>query len=115
MNRRGFLLGLSAGIVAPTIVRAEALMPIKSYAEAWLPCDGRIINPRLYPELHALMKRAVDQFSGLPIRTPDLSKNPYPWLAMPNQQYVSYKILATNFPNIGPIGMMTLYLDNGNQ
>lgn len=59
MNRRGFLLGLAAGIAAPTIVKASSLMPVKTIIHDWLPCDGRVFNPKHYPELAAWLKREL--------------------------------------------------------
>lgn len=59
--RRSFLKGMGALFVAPAIIRAENLMPIKEYMpavpawcpEGWLPCDGREISKKFYPDLYA--------------------------------------------------------------
>lgn len=59
LGRRSFLTGLSALFVAPAIIRAESLMPIRSYAPpvpdwcplGWLPLDGREITKKFYPAL----------------------------------------------------------------
>ena len=66
MLRRSFLQGLGAALfVAPAIVRAENLMPIREYMPdvppwcppGWLPFDGREIKAKYYPELHAMLKK----------------------------------------------------------
>ena len=65
MLRRSFLKGMGAFFIAPAIIRAENLMPIKEYAPAvpswcpdgWLPLDGREINKKFYPDLYAMYKK----------------------------------------------------------
>jgi hypothetical protein len=65
MLRRSFLQGLGALFVAPAIVRASNLMPIKEYMPAvpawcpdgWLPLDGREIKARYYPDLYAVFEK----------------------------------------------------------
>ena len=65
MQRRSFLTGLGALFIAPAIVRASSLMPIKEYApaipswcpEGWLPLDGREISKKFYPDLFAAHER----------------------------------------------------------
>lgn len=65
MLRRSFLKGLGALFVAPAIIRAENLMPIKEYMPevpawcppGWLPLDGREISKKFYPELYAMHKK----------------------------------------------------------
>lgn len=61
MLRRSFLKGLGATLfVAPSIVRADSLMKVKEYMpavpewcpEGWLPCDGRTIKQKFYPDLY---------------------------------------------------------------
>jgi len=62
--RRSFLKGMGALFIAPAIIRAENLMPIKEYMpavpawcpEGWLPLDGREISRKFYPELYAAYK-----------------------------------------------------------
>ena len=63
--RRSFLKGVGALFIAPAIIRAENLMPIKEYMpvvpawcpEGWLPLDGREISRKFYPELYAAYQR----------------------------------------------------------
>lgn len=63
--RRSFLKGMGALFIAPAIIRAENLMPIKEYMpavpawcpEGWLPLDGREISRKFYPDLYAAYKR----------------------------------------------------------
>src|SRR5882724_11468963 len=60
--RRSFLKGMGALFIAPAIIRAENLMPIKEYMpavpawcpEGWLPLDGREISRKFYPDLYAM-------------------------------------------------------------
>ena len=62
--RRSFLKGMGALFIAPAIIRAENLMPIKEYMpavpawcpEGWLPLDGREISRKFYPDLYAAYK-----------------------------------------------------------
>lgn len=63
--RRSFLKGVGALFIAPAIIRAENLMPIKEYMpavpawcpEGWLPLDGREISKKFYPDLYAVYQR----------------------------------------------------------
>lgn len=63
--RRKFLQGLGILFVAPAIVRADSLMPIKEYMPAvpawcpdgWLPLDGREIKKKFYPDLYTVYKK----------------------------------------------------------
>jgi Phage Tail Collar Domain len=63
--RRSVLKGLGMLFVAPAIVRAESLMPIKEYMPAvpawcpdgWLPLDGREIKKKFYPDLYAAYQK----------------------------------------------------------
>ena len=65
MLRRSFLQGLGALFVAPAIVRASNLMPVKEYMpavpawcpEGWLPLDGREIKAKYYPDLYTQFKK----------------------------------------------------------
>jgi hypothetical protein len=65
IERRSFLKGLSALFVAPAIIKAENLMPIREYApsvpdwcpDGWLPLDGREIKKKFYPDLYAARER----------------------------------------------------------
>lgn len=96
MLRRSFLKGLGATLfVAPSIVRAENLMPIKEYMPEvpiwcpanWLPCDGREIKKKFYPELHAVLgKCRLPQFAS--------SRQLY-------GTYSSYEIMNLNKPPLG--------------
>lgn len=54
LKRRGLLISL---FVAPAIIRPGLLMPISPHRqrEFWLPCDGRAIDPKTYPELSKLL------------------------------------------------------------
>jgi hypothetical protein len=60
MKRRSFLAGIGALFVAPAIIKAESLMPIRSYElpvpdwcpPGWLPLDGREISKKFYPDLY---------------------------------------------------------------
>lgn len=72
--RRSFLKGVGALFIAPAIVRAQSLMPIKEYMpavpawcpEGWLPCDGREISKKFYPDLYAAYQH-MRQSMVLPI------------------------------------------------
>jgi len=72
--RRSFLKGMSALFIAPAIIRAESLMPIKEYMpavpawcpEGWLPLDGREISRKFYPDLYAAFQR-----TRLPLMIPE--------------------------------------------
>jgi len=65
IERRSFLKGISVLFIAPAIIRAENLMPIREYAPAvpdwcpdgWLPLDGREITKKFYPDLHSAYAR----------------------------------------------------------
>lgn len=65
MLRRTFLQGLGMLFIAPAIVRAESLMPIKELMppvpdwcpNGWLPLDGREIKKKFYPDLYAVYKK----------------------------------------------------------
>jgi hypothetical protein len=72
--RRSVLKGLAALFVAPAIIRVENLMPIKEYMpevpawcpEGWLPCDGRKISRKFYPDLCAMFERM-----RIPLKVPN--------------------------------------------
>ncbi len=76
--RRSFLKGMCALFIAPAIVRVENLMPIKEYMpavpawcpEGWLPCDGREISRKFYPDLYAAYGRM-----RIPLLVPDLTNS----------------------------------------
>ena len=65
MLRRSFLKGVGALFIAPAIIRAESLMPIKEYApsvpswcpDGWLPLDGREIKKKFYPDLYTMLEK----------------------------------------------------------
>jgi len=35
----------------------------------WLPCDGRVISPNHFPELHKLIKELPDMRARIPVRS----------------------------------------------
>ena len=72
--RRSVLKGMAALFVAPAIIRVENLMLIKEYMpavpawcpEGWLPCDGREVSKKFYPDLYAALEHMK-----LPLVIPD--------------------------------------------
>lgn len=65
-SRRGFIAGLGALFVAPAIVRASSIMPVKVFTPEiiapppflarpalWMPCDGRLLKLSDYPDVPA--------------------------------------------------------------
>lgn len=65
IERRSFIKGLAALFVAPAIIRAENLMPIREMVpgvpewcpSGWLPLDGREIKKKFYPDLYSSYER----------------------------------------------------------
>lgn len=77
LSKRNFLIGAGATIIAaraPAIVRAESIMPIKSYPPGvWIPCDGREIDGRRFSGLMRLLgdRYGTEHFAGS-FNVPDL-------------------------------------------
>src|SRR5712671_4730684 len=77
--RRSFLKGMGALFIAPAIIRAENLMPIKEYMpavpawcpEGWLPLDGREISKKFYPDLYAAYKHRKESLVVPFLNAPD--------------------------------------------
>lgn len=57
LPRRRFITGLASLIAAPAIVKASSIMPVRSFfvPKVWLPCDGRAVRTRDYPELFGVI------------------------------------------------------------
>ena len=73
LTRRIFLAGLGATLAAPAIVRAHVLMPVRSIfvPEPTLPCDGRVLRARDYPDLFAVLRHRYGG-AGPTFRVPDM-------------------------------------------
>jgi len=86
MYRRSVLKGMAALFIAPAIIRAESLMPIKEYMPAvpawcpdgWIPLDGREISKKFYPDLYAAYKR---------MKEPLVVPNVYSYLGVSGYEY----------------------------
>lgn len=65
IERRSLLKGLGLLFVAPAIVKASSLMPVREMMpsvpswcpDGWLPLDGREIKKKFYPDLYAAYER----------------------------------------------------------
>lgn len=87
MNRRGFLLGAVGLIVAPSIVHASSLMPIRVWKErlTWVPCDGRWLYKAEYVALWESIGHRVSSTMGR-FQVPDLNGN---YLVLANRSLFS--------------------------
>jgi hypothetical protein len=72
IKRRALLTGLAAaGVVAPAIVRAGSLMPVKvvlltAQPQPWLRCNGQWVEKALYPQLSRLCENATRTYFQVP-------------------------------------------------
>jgi hypothetical protein len=69
MQRRSFLVGLGSLFVAPAVVKASSLMPLRGEVmlpsmtipswcpPGWAPANGHLVDHFQFPELHAWFKR----------------------------------------------------------
>ncbi len=114
MLRRSFLQGLGALFVAPAIIRAENLMPIKEYAlavpswcpDGWLPLDGREIKKKFYPDLFAIYEKC-----GFPMQLGnDQVFSPYSGYEVVE---TAMRVIPTAYKRI--ISSKNLYRPNGQQ
>ncbi len=83
LDRRGFLIGLGVAAATPAIVRASSLMPIRTPITMrpdrplYLPCDGRLIRIKDYPELFNRVGHRYGSFI-------ELVTEPRHWFALPD-------------------------------
>jgi hypothetical protein len=99
VQRRSFLAGLGSLFLAPAVVKASSLMPLRGEVmlpsmpipswcpPGWAPANGHLVDRFQFPELHAWFKRTRQNGAHLN------GQFKLPGSAMPTEWYSGYQEL----------------------